>query len=157
MAKKDFQVVVMHGHSKDYLEIKQIILECKFTARIMIEEYAADTIFENLRNLIWDDVHCVIVVLTKDDEMKDGSQRARQNVVFELGYCFGAFDSLPNEASYKSKDALVIIAEKEVELFADINGLTRIDYETGKLIERKEYIKAVLKESYEKAKKYYYF
>ena len=155
MAKKDFQVVVMHGHSKDYLEIKDVILECKFTPRIMIEEYAADTIFENLRNLIWDDVHCVIIVMTKDDEMKDSSKRARQNVVFELGYCFGAFDSLPDDAFYKPKDAIIIIAEKEVELFADITGLTRIDYETGNLKERRVFIKTVLKKSYEKAKEYY--
>jgi predicted nucleotide-binding protein len=93
-----FQVAIMHGHSKDYLEVKKMINECEFLPRILVEEYAADTIFENLRDLIWDDVHCVIVILTKDDEMLDGNKRARQNVIFELGYCFGAFDSLPGIA-----------------------------------------------------------
>ena len=157
MAKKNFQVAIMHGHSKDYLEIKKIIKECEFSPRILIEEYAADTIFENLRDLIWDDVHCVIVILTKDDEMLDGCKRARQNVVFELGYCFGAFDSLPEIASYKPKDALIVVAEKDVELFADINGLTRIVYESGKIEEKKDFILDCLMRSYNRAKKYYIF
>jgi predicted nucleotide-binding protein len=52
----------------------------------------------------------------------------RQNVVFELGYCFGAFYRLPNIARYKPKHALFVVAEKGVELFADIDGLTRIEY-----------------------------
>ena len=147
----------MHGHSKDYLEIKKIISDCEFSPRILIEEYGADTIFENLRDLIWDEVHCVIVILTKDDEMLGGNKRARQNVVFELGYCFGAFDSLPDIASYKPKDALIVVAEKDVELFADISGLTRIEYETGKIGEKKDFILECLRRSYTKAKKYYVF
>ncbi len=157
MGKKNFQVAIMHGHSKDYLEIKKIINECEFSPRILIEEYGADTIFENLRDLIWDEVHCVIVILTKDDEMLGGNKRARQNVVFELGYCFGAFDSLPDIAPYKPKDALIVVAEKDVELFADINGLTRIEYESGKIAEKKDFILECLRRSYTKAKKYYVF
>src|SRR4051794_35075657 len=98
MGKRNFDVAIMHGHSKDYLKVKEIVSDCGFSARILIEEYGADTIFKNLRNLIWDDVHCVIVILTKDDEMLDGNKRARQNVIFELGYCFGAFDSLSDIA-----------------------------------------------------------
>lgn len=147
----------MHGHSNDYLEVKNYVKECGFSARILIEEYGADTIFENLRDLIWDDVHCVIVILTRDDEMFDGNKRARQNVVFELGYCFGAFDSLPDIAPYKPKDALIVIAEKDVELFADISGLTRIVYENGKIEEKKEFIMECLMRSYNKAKNYYFF
>ncbi len=157
MGKKNFQVAIMHGHSKDYLEIKDIVNECNFSPRILIDEYGADTIFENLRDLIWDEVHCVIVILTKDDEMLDGNKRARQNVVFELGYCFGAFDSLPEVASYKPKDALIVVSEKDVELFADIHGLTRIEYESGKIAEKKDFILKCLESSYNKAKKYYVF
>lgn len=155
MGKKHFQVAIMHGHNEDYKKIKKYVTDCNFSSRILMEEYNADVIFENLRNLIWDDVHCVIVILTKDDEMKDGSKRARQNVVFELGYCFGAFDSLPNSATYKPKDALIVIAERDVELFADINGLTRIVYDSGKIDEKEEFIKECLTRSYKKAKKYF--
>jgi len=38
---------------------------------------------------------------------------------------------------------------------SDINGLTRIEYETGKLEECKDFILQALKESFEKAKNYY--
>lgn len=155
MKKKNFQVAIMHGHCKDYLEIKEYIRECKFSARILIEEYNADTIFENLRDLIWDEIHCVIVILNKDDEMLDGNKRARQNVIFELGYCFGAFDSLPDSSPYKPKHALIVVSEKDVELFANISGLTSIVYESGKIEEKKEIIKECLIRSYTKACKYY--
>ena len=141
--------------NQDYLEIKKYIKESGFTSRVLIEEYAADTIFENLRNLIWDDVHCVVVIMTKDDEMLNGMKRARQNVVFELGYCFGAFDSLADDGSYLPKDALIILAEKDVELFADINGLTRMVFERGKIEEKKEFIIDALKRCYKKAKPFY--
>jgi hypothetical protein len=50
--------------------------------------------------------------------MINGIKRARQNVVLEVGYCFGAFDSLPDKASYKRKNELIIVAENVVELFA---------------------------------------
>ena len=89
--------------------------------------------------------------------MLDGNKRARQNVVFELGYCFGAFDSLPNIALYKPKDAIIVVAEKGVELFADITGLTRIEYESGKILEKKAFILECLMRSYNKARKYYVF
>jgi predicted nucleotide-binding protein len=155
MPKQNFQVAIMHGHSRDYLKVKDYIIESGFSQRVLIEEYSADTIFENFRNLIWDDIHCVIVILTKDDEMLNGSMRARQNVVFELGYCFGAFDSLPNAASYKPSDALIILSEKGVEIFADIDGLTRIEYEPGLIESKKEFIVNCLAKSHAKAKRYY--
>jgi hypothetical protein len=49
------------------------------------------------------------------------------------------------------------VAEKDVELFADINGLTRIEYESGKIEEKKDFIMECLKRSYKKAKNYYIF
>jgi hypothetical protein len=48
MAKKNFQVAVMHWPLKDYLKIKEYIIESGFTPRILTEEYSADTIFENI-------------------------------------------------------------------------------------------------------------
>ena len=65
MSKNNFQVAIMHGHNTDYLEIKEYVKACQFSPRILIEEYSADTIFENLRNLIWYDVHCVIGMMSQ--------------------------------------------------------------------------------------------
>ncbi len=155
MPKRNFEVAIMHGHSTDYLKVKNYILELGYSPRILIEEYIADTIFENFRNLIWDDIHCVIVMLTKDDLMANGKLRARQNVIFELGYSFGAFDSILDSASYGASDAMIILSEKDVELFADIDGLTRIEYETGSIESKKELILSSLEKTYQKAKKFY--
>jgi len=155
MSRENFEIAVMHGRSKDYKKIKKYIQECEFTPRILIEEYSANTIFDNLRDLIWEDVYCVVVLLTKDDLMKNGRRRARQNVVFELGYCFGAFDSLPSRASYKPKNAIIVIAEKGVELFSNIGGLVLIEYQVGQLDKKKDFIIEALEKSYKKAKSYY--
>jgi len=155
MSKKKFQVGIMHGHSKDFLQIKEFVSECGFTPRILADEFQAETIFERLRNLVWDELHCVIIVMTKDDEMKNGAKRSRQNVVFELGYCFAAFDSIPEVATYNVKNAIIVILEKGVEIFSDIDGLTRIEYETSNIMESKKFIMETLKKSYKLANNYY--
>lgn len=156
MSKKDFHVGIMHSSgSTDYLIIKEIVLECGFTPRILLDESDAGIIFENLRDLIWEDAHCVIVVMTKDDEMKSGAKRARQNVVFELGYCFAAFETLSKEGLYKRKNAIIVVAEKDVELFTDIDGLNKIIFESNSLGNYKKKIKETLEKSYSKAKLYY--
>jgi predicted nucleotide-binding protein len=155
--KKKFQVAIMHGHSKEYTNVRKYIEKSGFTSRILIDEYNADTIFENLRNLIWDDIHCVIVILSCDDTTNENKKRARQNVVFELGYCFGAFDSLPDSASYKASDAIIVLAEEDIELFADIDGLRKIYFQKDRIEEKKETIIKALERSFEKAKIHYEF
>lgn len=155
MPKKNFHVGIMHGHSKDYKELKSYIQEAGFTPRVLIEEYSANTIFDNFRDLVWWHLHCTIILLTKDDKMFSGKYRARQNVIFELGYCFGAFDSLSDNARYSSKEAIIIISERGVQLFADIHGVTRIDFKCGKLCDKKDFIMAAIQRTYLKAKKFY--
>ena len=67
-----------------------------------------------------------IVLLTPDDQgSKSGASeskpRARQNVVFELGYFFGRLD----------RGKVIAITEGNVELPSDLSGLVYIDRGTG--------------------------
>ena len=155
MAKEDFNIIIMHGHTDEYKTLAGYIEEAGHTPRVLIDEYKADTIFNHLRDIIWEEIHCAIVLLTADDEYKGVKQRARQNVVFELGYCFGAFDSLDEEGKYHAGHAIIVIAEKGVELFSDIDGLKRIEFEEGKIANRKEMIMEAINEAYKRAKKFY--
>ncbi len=155
MAKKDFNVAIMHGHSTEWKKVKKMIRDLDFTPRILKEEHASVVIFQHLRDIIWDEIHAVVIVLSGDDLMPDNGYRARQNVVFELGYCFGAFDSLDDSDTYTAAEAITVIAEEGVELFSDIDGLKRIIYKKNKLgMERKE-IELALEQSFEKAKTYF--
>jgi hypothetical protein len=62
----------------------------------------------------------VLVLLTPDDEATDG-RRARQNVVFELGYFMGRL----------GRDRVRLLTKAPVVLPSDIAGMLRLDLESG--------------------------
>jgi predicted nucleotide-binding protein len=150
--KKRLQLGIMHGHSKDWRQVKTMVQEFGYTPRALIEEYKAVNIFEHLRDIVWNELHGVVVVMTADDTVKGKKSRARQNVIFELGYCFGAFDSQEDEYAYS---ALVILREKGVETFSDIHGLKVIEFERGKVKAIKPILEQALAEVYENAREFY--
>jgi hypothetical protein len=42
--------------------------------------------------------------MSPDDQLNDGNFRARQNVVYELGYCSGVFDGYYDEDDEEDED-----------------------------------------------------
>ena len=154
MAEK-FTIAIVHGHSKAFVSVKKCIKELGFKPRILKEEYTAANIFTRFRKLIWNDIHCVVVLLTGDDKLPQNKLRARQNVIFELGYCFGSFDKIGNSSGFKAENAIIVIEEDGIELFADIHGLTTIKFDRGKLSRKKQAIILALQSSYDTAKTHY--
>jgi len=152
---KKFNVAIIHGRTRTRKSIENYVRELGFIPRILMNEYSAETIFTRFRDLIWADIHCAVVLLTADDLIANDKRRARQNVVFELGYCFGAFDSIPDDADYKAENAIIVIEEEGVELFADITGVTTIKFERGKLSKEKDKIVQALANSFNSAKLHY--
>jgi predicted nucleotide-binding protein len=64
----------------------------------------------------------VFVLMTPDDTVGT-LRRARQNVIFELGYFMGAFG--------RRSDKLIILKSGDVEVPSDINGMWSIDVSNG--------------------------
>jgi predicted nucleotide-binding protein len=158
MAKKaKFNVLVLHGHGDEWKTIQQYVEECGFTARVLMQEPANGVLFNRFRDVVWDDIHCAIVLMTKDDRIagRKRSFRARQNVVFELGYCFGAFDSLPDHGDYEATNAVIVVEEEDVERFANIEGLVAIRFAPDRLSDQKARIVQALEYAYKKAKSFY--
>lgn len=155
MPIKDFNIAIMHGRSDAWKRVEQWIREAGYTPRILKKDFKAAMIFDKLRDVIWDEIHCVVVIMSADDEMAEGSFRARQNVVFEMGYCFGAFDSLDEDGEYTAEDAILFLKEENVELFANIHGLTYIEYNNRNLWRLKKEFIEILNDRFEKAKKVY--
>jgi predicted nucleotide-binding protein len=62
-----------------------------------------------------------VILLTKDDEQKHDAVRARQNVIHELGFFQGRY----------GRKNVVLLAERGVELFSNISGIVRIEFELG--------------------------
>ncbi len=60
-----------------------------------------------------------VIVMTKDDEQRSGDRRARQNVVHELGFFQGKY----------GRQRVVLVVEQGVELFSNISGIVRIEFE----------------------------
>jgi predicted nucleotide-binding protein len=158
MAKRQkFNVLVLHGHGDGWQTIQEYVQECGFTARVLMQEPANGVLFNRFRDVVWYEVHCAIVLMTKDDRIagRKGSFRARQNVVFELGYCFGAFDSLPDDEDYEATNAVIVVEEEGVERFANIEGLVAIRFAPDRLSDQKDRITQALEHAYKKAKAFY--
>jgi predicted nucleotide-binding protein len=124
------EIFLVHGHDEaamlavshwvhELTGIKPIILSYQLNkGRTLIEK------FESYST----DAACAIVLMTPDDEARakrtptNVENRARQNVVFELGYFYG-----------KLRRENVIVLNFGVELPGDINGLVYIGQESWRI------------------------
>jgi predicted nucleotide-binding protein len=151
MPREHFTVAIMHGRSKEYLKIKKLVKDKQFQAAVLMEEFGGKVILDNLKGVIWDRAHCAVIVMSPDDKLESG-YRARQNVIFELGYCIAAFDSIKRKYRYP---AVIIVKEQSVEKFADIDGLQYIAYtrEISTTVLRK--IGKALEQTFERAAEFY--
>ena len=155
MSKSDFNVVIMHGRGTAWKAVNRLIESAGYRPRVLMLEPGGGTIFDRLRDVVWDEIHCAVIVLTGDDAGTRGRRRARQNVVFELGYCYGAFDSLPDDAEYSAEDAVIVVEETGLESFADIHGLRTIRFRKGRIADIDDELRKHLDHAFDCAKDWY--
>ncbi len=79
-----------------------------------------------------------ILVMTGEDQMEDGSLRARQNVIHELGLFQGKLGFTK----------AVVLKEEGTEEFSNIHGVTQIRYSKGNIKETFGDVLAVLKREF---------
>ena len=117
---------IVHGHDtvaklelKDYLQNtlgfpEPIILHQQPNkGRTVIEK------FEDVSG----DVDLALVLLTPDDIAQGGKYRARQNVVYELGYFVGTFG--------RKSGRVILLHKGNVEIPSDLAGVIYIDISNG--------------------------
>ena len=156
--KKKFEVLLLHGHGHEWQSVETFIQHAGYSVRVVEKEPGGGALFEKFRNIVWDTAHCAVIVMTKDDKMSERRKTfhyARQNVVFELGYCFGAFDSVDEKACYRAEDAVIVVEEAGVQRFANIEGLVTIRFDSGKIDEARPAIERALEHAYERGSKFY--
>lgn len=122
-------VFLVHGHNDAIREMSARLLERLGLRAIILSEQASssDTIIEKLER--YADVHFAVVLMTADDvggkKNPDGKSplqdRARQNVVLELGYFMGKI----------SRKRVCVLYEKGVELPSDYYGVVYIEIDNG--------------------------
>jgi predicted nucleotide-binding protein len=115
------KIFISHGHNELLkLKLKDFISsKLKLTPIVLSEQPSQGlTIVEKLERV--SETCCfAIVLMTKDDQVKDGGLRARQNVVHEIGFFQGKY----------GRKNVVLLAERGVESFSNISGIIRLEFE----------------------------
>jgi len=121
-------VFLVHGHNEAIREMSARLLEKLGLKVIILNEQASasDTVIEKLER--YANVHYAVVLMTADDvggkkNVTDQTlqDRARQNVVLELGYFMGKIN----------RRRVCVLYEKGVELPSDYYGVVYIELDNG--------------------------
>ncbi len=125
-------VFIVHGHDKSIKEATARFIQNLNLNPIILHEKpnSGNTIIEKFE--INANVGYAIILLTYDDEgkaKKDSSlqPRARQNVIFELGYFFGRI----------GRSRVCVLFEKRVEIPSDYKGILYIELDEAEGWKRK--------------------
>lgn len=121
------KVFVVHGHNEQLREKAARLIENLGMEPIVIvdEPGSTKTVIEKIEGN--SDVGFTIVLMTGDDigykkgEDDNKKERARQNVVFELGYFIGKL----------GRGRVACLYDKNIELFSDIYGFYPIEIDSG--------------------------
>jgi predicted nucleotide-binding protein len=118
------KIFIVHGHNETMkLAVKDVISSLGLTPIILHEQpNKGKTIIEKFEQLS-EDVGFAIVLLSADDELKDGKFQARQNVILELGYFVAKLGRENVVALYDTS--------KEVVIPSDISGVLYEPYESA--------------------------
>lgn len=111
------KIFIVHGHNdKVKLDVTRTIEKLELNPIILHEQAnGGKTIIEKFEDNS-SEVGFAIVILTCDDKLEDEKFRARQNVVFEMGYFIGKL----------GRNKVALLYENGIELPSDINGLVYI-------------------------------
>ena len=119
---------IVHGHdSLAKLELKNYLQNTlKMEEPIILSEKASSglTIIEKFEKYA-EDCNLVFVLLTPDDKYSDDGKirRARQNVIFEMGYFLGKLG--------RKSGRVVLLYKGQLDLPNDISGLVYINIDNG--------------------------
>jgi hypothetical protein len=135
-SKPKLRVFIGHGHSEQWKELKDHLHE---KHEYDIEAYeigarAGHTIRDILEKML-DSSSFAVVVMTGEDEDKDGKMHARQNVIHELGLFQGRLGF----------SRAIVLLEDGTEEFSNIQGIHQIRYGKGNIIETFGDVLATLK------------
>lgn len=132
------KIFIGHGHSRvwkelrDYLQ-KELNLECDdFEAA----PTAGKSIKERLKEML-EDARFAFLVMTAEDEHKDASRHARENVIHEVGLFQGKLGF----------ERAVILLEEGCEKFSNVSGIIHLPFRPGEIGARFLEIKKVLQEA----------
>lgn len=120
-------VFISHGHNELLkLTLKDFVQNRYGRQPIILSEVPSKsmTVVEKLEKTSLQ-CNCAIILMTKDDQTEDGGLRARQNVIHEIGFFQGKY----------GRGKVILLAERGLELFSNISGIIRIEFDPGHFAE----------------------
>ncbi|RAX44009.1 hypothetical protein DQ354_17915 [Arthrobacter sp. AQ5-06] len=120
------KVFLVHGHDVDAIRQVELLLRraCEVDVVILSDQASrGQTVIEKLEEHLGDQSSFAVVLMTGDDVgrsaiAKRNAKRARQNVVFELGYALAAL----------GRSRVAALYEEGVEIPSDFAGVTYISF-----------------------------
>jgi predicted nucleotide-binding protein len=113
-------VFIIHGHDGHLKTEVQLLLHRAGVNNIVLHEQA-----DKGRNIVeklieeTDSANYAIALLSPDDILNDGTKRARQNVILEIGYFLGKL----------GKSRVRLLKKGDVEIPSDLNGILYENYD----------------------------
>lgn len=129
------RVFVGHGRSTVWLELRHFL---EGRLGLAVEEFngvstAGRTTVERLKEML-DVTDFAFLIMTAEDDVADGSVRARQNVIHEIGLFQGRLGF----------DRAIILLEETCQKFSNVDGLTYIPFPKGNITAAYEKIRWAL-------------
>ncbi|HET6326995.1 MAG TPA: nucleotide-binding protein [Planctomycetaceae bacterium] len=133
--RKGSKIFIGHGRSSAWRELKDFLHE---TLKLDYEEFnrgsaAGKTNAGRLGEML-DAVSFAFIVMTAEDETKDGTKQARLNVVHEAGLFQGRLGF----------ERAIVLLEEDCADFSNIHGLVHIPFPPGRIKAAFEEIRQVL-------------
>jgi len=129
------RIFIGHGRSEAWKALKDLLVD---RLGLKVDEFdresaAGLTITERLDQML-NHATFAFLVMTGEDERKDGTQHARENVIHELGLFQGRL-GFPRA---------IILLEEGCQQFSNIHGLVHIRFPQNKIMDASERIRGVL-------------
>ena len=129
-------VFLGHGRSSEWRKVKDFVVE---TLGLAHEEYnreeTAGLSRKERLNAMLQNAGIAFVIMTAEDVQDDGTTRARENVVHEVGLFQGKLGF----------ERAIVMLEDGCNEFTNIAGLDQIRFPTRDIMARSEQIRRVLK------------
>lgn len=138
MEESELSIFLAHGKSPLCIQVARFIENELELEVILLEERAnrGRTIIEKLEDEI-EDCDFAIIIMTAEDEQKEGEVRARQNVVHEIGFCQGTL----------GRENVLVLRQNSVEEFSNISGIVYEPFEGDAISSTFERIRRELRDA----------
>ena len=134
----DFTIFIIHGRSPEIHKVERFIKdELNFNAVILQDSFVGKNIIDKFKHEVWNNACCAVAIMSPDDKLNDGNFRARQNVIYEIGYCSGVFDGYyeEDEGGEFEAEPVILLKEKSIDMrdLSDLLGVEYLEYTQGSI------------------------